>query len=59
MSTCDTHIVRKMALNGINGSSGPSRSNGLAGIFDQQPKVTMRELNRERANFILEGVDMR
>lgn len=51
------------ALNGINGAgSGPSsrpNGNGLTGLYSQQPKVAMRELTREHANFVLEGVDMR
>lgn len=47
-----------MALNGINGTGAASGSNGLSGMYGQQPKVTMRSLTRDRANFVLEGVDL-
>lgn len=46
--------------NGINGTAEASGSNGLSGVYGtQQPKVTLRSLTHDRANFVLEGVDLR
>lgn len=43
-----------MASRGLNGDA--SGSNGIYGV--QQPKVTLRSLTKDRANFVLENVDM-
>jgi hypothetical protein len=44
----------------MNGSGEASGSNGISGFYTaQQPKVTLRSLSHDRANFVLEGVDLR
>jgi len=45
--------ARNAAMNGLNyGAGGP-------GLAQQDPKVTLQNLDDERAEFILEGVDLR
>lgn len=46
-------------MNGINGNGMASGSNGISALYaTSQPKITMRSLTSDRANFVLENVDM-
>ncbi|KAN0060010.1 RNA polymerase II subunit 3 [Thecaphora frezii] len=44
-------------MNGINGANGRSHYDPLAQA-QQRPKITLREINRDHADFILENVDL-
>ena len=44
-------------MNGINGNGGLGA--GYDAIQQQRPKITLRELNKDHADFVLENVDLR